>query len=353
MRYLTAPFASLVTCAVVAQPTIGPAQFFRPDHSYLRYSYDISPTNSAELIAADGDLYTIDLAWVNTATLYTSDSIACITAVGNYPYFTDYYDTANVQLSIRDRELGGVRTHLFLVHNDSVQHVGGQPYGTGGTGDDLVFQRYPDHAFETILFPDITYGTTWTDTIDGEFQDASGSDMHYLYGNSTTTADGAGSITLPDGTYLPHTLRLRTVRDYIDSNDFFGDTHRQDTLYTWWVDSWDGPLMTLPIGDYGMAHGYVSPLPFTFYIRLGVVQHVAVNEQAATPVRLGPNPCTDRLQVHGAANAQYAVHDGSGRVVMQGRLNGDMLDVRDLPIGSYTLQLGADPLGRMHFAVAR
>ncbi len=345
---LSIPFA-----VAYAQPTLGPHSFFQPEHGYLRFSYDIQPDHAAELIAADGDLYAIDLAWVNFATLYTSDSIVCGPAPDTYLFHNEDYDTANVQVTFHDRDLGGVRTHLFLVSDDSVKYVGGQPNGGGDTGDDLVFQRYPNRAFETILFPNIEYGTTWSDTIDGQFLDASGSDDHFLHGISTTTADGAGSITMPDGTYLPHTLRLRTVRDYMDMNAVFGDMHRQDTLYTWWVDSWDAPLMTLPIGSYGMTHGYVSPLPFTIYRRLGVVQQVGIAEDARNDLLIGPNPCSDRLYVQGSPRGAYAILDASGRVVRQGTTMEATIDVSRLANGTYSLAMPGSTAQRARFVVAR
>jgi hypothetical protein len=352
MRYLTVPFVICVS-ALAAQPTIGTDQFFQVGHGYLRHSYDILPNIAADLINADSADYAIDLDWVGSAPLYTSDSIVCTVPSGIYPYHPNDYDTANVQVTFRDLELNGVRTHLFLVRDASVEYVGGQPFGTGDTGDDLVFQRYPDQVFETVLIPGIELGTTWSGPIDGQFLDASGSDDHFLNGTSTTTADGSGSITLPDGTYLPHTLRLRTVREYMDSNALFGDTPRQDTLYTWWVDNWDGPLMTLPIGDYGLMHGLVSPLPFTLYGRLGVVQPTAVNELTAIAARLGPIPCSDRLVVHDAPNTTYRVVDASGRPVMHGTLSGGIVDVQHLAPGSYTLQLLTEPGRPSRFVVAR
>jgi len=352
MRHLSVPVILCVS-TLTAQPTIGPDQFFQVGHGYLRHSYDILPDVAEDLIAADGPDYAIDLDWVDSAPLYTSDSITCSAAGNEYPYYPDDYDTANVQVTFHDRELSGVRTHLFLVREGSVQYVGGQPFGTGDTGDDLVFQRYPDQVFETVLIPSIELGTTWSGPIDGRFLDASGSDDHFLTGTSTTIADGTGSITLPDGTYLPHTLRLRTVREYMDSNVVFGDTPRQDTLYTWWVDSWDGPLMTLPIGDYGLMHGFIAPLPFTLYTRVGEVQPAGMSEQAAIPVRLGPNPCSDRLWIHDATNTTYRVVDASGRTVMQGEPVNGSLDIQHLAPGSYTLRSLVEPRRRALFVVAR
>ncbi len=343
----------IVSPAAAQPPQLGPAQFFQVGHSYLRFSYEIDPDNAASLIAADGDGYAINLTWLHEAFLYTSDSIACTTAPTSYAYHTDYYDTANVQLSITDRMLGGTREHLFLVDDQQVQYVGGQPNGAGSTGDDLVFQRYPDNAFETVLQQDVVFGTTWTEIIDGQFYDGSGSDDHFITGTATTVADGAGQITLPDGTLLPHTLRLRTVRDYVDDNAVFGSIARQDTLYTWWVDSWDAPLMTLPVGDYGLMHGYVNPLPFTIYQRLNNAQTIA--ERGVEHVALSPNPCNSTLRIRSASGMQrYIIRDASGRLVQEGSVTGDRtLDVSQLINGSYLLRLDGDGVRQGRFVVLR
>lgn len=353
MRSLLAPLLLLMAAPLPAQPTIGPHSFFQPGHRYLRFSYDIHPDIASELIAADGDLYAIDLSWVNFATLYTSDSVLCGPAPGTYSHHSEYYDTANVQVTFRDRELGGIRTHLFRVTGDTVKYIGGQPNGSGDTGDDLVLQRYPNNVFETLLFPDITYGTTWTEEIDGIFLDGSGSDDHFLHGTSTTTADGAGSITLPDGTYLPHTLRLRTVRDYMDNNALFGPVPRQDTLYTWWVDSWDAPLMTLPVGDYGMMHGYIAPLPFTIHRRLGAVEPVGIHERANPSINLWPNPCSDLLYTNSGERCAYTITDASARVVDHGTINHRPLNTAHLANGSYVLRLHGGSPRRLSFVVWR
>lgn len=339
--------------ATAQPPQLGPDQFFQVGHSYLRSSYDIHPDTAASLIGAVGTFYSINLGWLPDAVLYSSDSIACHTAPSSYVFHSEYYDTANVQLTITDLTLGGVREHLFLVDDQRVQYVGGQPNGSGGTGDDLVTQRYPLNGFETVLRPDIVYGSTWTDTINGQFYDGSGSDEHYITGLATTVADAAGEITLPDGSLLPHTLRLRTVRAYLDSNVVFGNTLRRDTLYTWWVDSWDAPLMTLPLGYYAMMNGYVSPLPFTFYQRLGIAQ--SISEPVTGELPMSPNPCSTILHIGGApGTTPYSIIDTSGRVVGTGVLStAHELDVSGLPNGSYVVRVDGDvrPAGR--FTVAR
>ena len=102
MRHLSVPVILCVS-TLTAQPTIGPDQFFQVGHGYLRHSYDILPDVAEDLIAADGPDYAIDLDWVDSAPLYTSDSITCSAAGNEYHYYPDDYDTANVQVTFHDR----------------------------------------------------------------------------------------------------------------------------------------------------------------------------------------------------------------------------------------------------------
>lgn len=332
--------------AAAQVPVIGPAEFFQVGGSYHRDTYDIPPDEQAEMVAANGINYLVDLTWVNTAPHYTTDSIACTAAPSSYLYFSDYYDTANVLLTITDLAVNAISEYLFLVAPDTVRYVGGQPNGAWATGDDLVFQRYIDYGFERLLLSDMTFATTWTDIIHSRFLDASGSDDHFQNGTATTLVDGYGTVLLPDGAAIANTLRVRTVFDYEDVNVLFGTTEHHDTLYTWWAEGVSGPLMTLPIGHYGMMHGYVNPLPFTLYRQNAFVS--ITEHPNAAPVMF-PNPCTDRLCIGGMQpGTPYRLFDGTGHCTRSGVLDAaGALPTGTLAPGLYLLQAGRAPRVRV------
>jgi len=66
----------------------------------------------------------------------------------------------------------------------------------------------------------------------------------------------------------------------------------------------------------------------------------AVEEHAAVPFTVQPNPVIDVLTFNGAdANAAYQVLDASGRTVMAGRAAGGRMNVQALSTGAYVLRL--------------
>ena len=345
-------FVPIMASTMAQAPTIGTGQFFQVGQSYHRDTYDIHPDTLAQLVASGGANYAIDLGWVLNAPHYTTDSIVCTVAPGAYAYYTDYYDTANVMITITELGVNAISQYLFLDQPGNVQYVGGQPNGAFQTGDDLIFQRYTDDGFEKLLTDGMTLGTLWADSINARHLDASGSDDHFQIGTYTTVVDGYGSVTLPDGTVLQNTVRVCSVYDYMDFNFLFGDTQHNDTLYTWYTEDVSGPLMTLPIGHYSVTHGYVSPLPFALY-RQDAVNTII--EPIGQELSFFPNPCTNELQlsnVHGAM--PYTITDLLGKVVAFGVVGAQpTIDTSALPAGAYVLSLHGDRSAHGRFVVQR
>jgi hypothetical protein len=345
-------FVPIVYTTTAQAPAIGTGQFFQVGQTYHRDTYDIQPGTRAQLVAAGGANYAVDLGWVLNAPHYTTDSIVCTVAPGAYAYYTDYYDTANVMITITELGVNAISQYLFLGQPGNVQYVGGQPNGAFQTGDDLIFQRYTDDGFEQLLTDGMTFGTLWADSINARHLDASGSDDHFQIGTYTTVVDGYGSVTLPDGTVLLNTVRVRSVYDYMDFNFLFGDTQHNDTLYTWYTEDVSGPLMTLPIWHYSVTHGYVSPLPFALY-RQDAVN--AIIEPVGQELSFFPNPCTNALHlnnVHGAM--PYTITDLLGKVAALGVVGVQpTIDTSTLPAGAYVLSLHGDRLAHGRFVVQR
>lgn len=345
----------LLTAATFAQaPVIGPDQFFEVGRYYLRDNYDPPLPLVGTIIATDGPDYALDLTSLVDGILYGTDSVVCTAAPTLYAYHTDYYDTANVMITVNDVSTGEFSQYVFLDEPDRVRYVGGQPNGAGGTGNDLVLQRYLDNGFAIVLEAGMTYGYSSTETVDAEWVDLSGSDGHTVTGTVTNLIDGYGSITLPDGEVLPHTLRLRSVMSYTDENDLFGTIEHQDTLYTWYAEGYSGPVMTMGRGFYALTAGYVSPLPFTLYRPQAISTGVPAPAQASA-LTLVPNPTADRVHILGApSRAVYRLLDPQGRQVAQGRLDGQGgVNVGALPAGSYLLELPGTTHAPLRVLVAR
>lgn len=328
-----------VPLAIAAQ-TIGTGQFFQEGRSYLRDNYE-PPLALAEQLAASAGFFALDLTPLNDATLYGTDSVVCEAAPPAYAYFSDYYDTANVQLTVIDLALLSHSPYVFLRDASGVRYVGGRPNGASDSGNDLIFQRYPDNAFALVLEDTITPGWTHTEQVHATWYDASGSDDHFVDGTVSMVADGHGSMVLPDGTFLPSTLRLRSVMDYVDSSGFFGAHTRSDTLYTWYAEDTDGPVMTMQRGPYILTSGYISPLPLTVYRHAG---SSGVTERGASAggLRVFPQPIDTRVTVQlpeGWIGADLEIHDAQGACVRHVRVTTARVEVDrgGLPAGAYTL----------------
>ena len=334
-------------------PVIGAGQFFAVGQHYLRDNYDPQPVLAAELAASGIAGYALDLSPLNSAVLYNTDSVVCMTAPGSYLYYTDYYDTANVMLQVHD-EFGGITMFLFLTESDRVRHVGGGANGTSSMNE-TIFQQYPTNAFALVLQDGISHGFEHAEVIDGFWVDASGSDDHYVNGSLTMEADGYGSITMPDGALIENTLRLRSVMTYLDSNAVFGVTTHQDTLFTWYAEGLDGPLMTMARGHYALTSGYVSPLPLTVY-RQEAPNSVHGPEAATFRPQVFPNPFTEEAMVDlggfGPGAKHVTITDAQGRVVVQRSIADDrmILDANGFSPGLHVLRVsrtdGLTAMGR-------
>lgn len=312
-QFAAAGLLALATGSATAQsPVIGTDAFFQVGAAYLRDVHDVTPALEQALQAAVGPDYLLDLAPLSSAFLYTTDSLSCINAPGNYIFFPDYFDTANVALQLFDA-LGNDALYLFLHQADRIQYVGGAP---NGSFNEIVWQQFPDLRFTLELEEGIAYGHAHTDTVEGYFLDASGSDGHYVRGYRSTVADGYGSILMPDGTLVPQTLRMRSVITATDSNGFFGVNPIQDTLYTWYAEGVDGPLMTWGHNS-ALYAGYIGSARelLTVYRRSpGTGLSVPVAGMAAPSVV--PDPTTGPVLIRmGAADRPCTVRllDASGR----------------------------------------
>ena len=314
-------FTTLLFCTAAAavgqSPIVGTDEFFQVGGSYWRDHYDqLPPVLAQDLLASGTAGYVLDLAPLNNAFLYTTDSLICDVATGPYFWFADYYDTANVMLEVWD-ELGNDAMYLFLEEPGRVQYVGGAP---NGSFNEIVWQQFIDNVFRLELEDGITHGFAHTETIDGFLNDASGSDFHYTTGTRVLTADGYGSIIMPDGTLIENTLRLRSDITGVDSNAFFGINPFQTTLYTWYAEGIDGPLMTWGSAS-GLVAGYIvsSQQSLVLYRRAGGTGF-APAATVAQPLRIAPNPTNGPVYIsagEASARGTFSIVDPYGRTLQQ------------------------------------
>ncbi len=338
MRNILSSLTLLTVLPAIAQsPVIGTAQFFQPGPTYIRDNYDPPPAFIDALVMASGPGYSIDLSSVNTMFLYGTEELTRVPASGPYFYYPEYYDTANVRLFVH-QEQTDYGTFLFLTNEEGIHYIGGQPNGVTWPVES-IFMRYPDHSFPLELEDSMTYGYVHQADIIGEWNDASGSDEHFVTGSCMTEADGYGTVIMPDGTVIQNTLRLRTVIACTDSNALFGVNEQNDTLYTWYAEGLSGPLMTLARGSHALTAGYISFLPLAVYHPQSItgVPEIATRKPRIT---MAPVPSSGpvHIQVQDSHHeAALSVVDQEGRTLRQWMLTGgDMhVDTGDLSTGVY------------------
>ncbi len=330
--------------AIGQSPVIGTAQFFQLGQTYIRDNYIPETGFEDQLIQATGPDYTIDLTPLSSALVYGTEEVIREEATGPYMFYPDYYDTANVQITVQTGEFE-FGTFLFLEEPGIIRHVGGQPNGVTWMNE-AVWMRYPDNSFPLELQDNMTYGFEMAGIIDGEWSDVSGSDEHYVSGSSTTDVDGYGTITMPDGLVIDNTLRIRTAHAYVDSNALFGVNAYNDSIYTWYAEGRSGPLMTLRRGNHVLGSGYVSHLPLTVY-RQSSTQSISAQPEVPEP-SVFPNPFNAHavlLWPVGDGNEPVIITDVQGRVVQHGQLRAGRLELnadRFTP-GLYLYVIGDGP----------
>ena len=65
----------------------------------------------------------------------------------------------------------------------------------------------------------------------------------------------------------------------------------------------------------------------------------AAKDQKSNEIFLYPNPSTGKIQVVGKHDFDYEVLDMQGNVLLQGKSEGDSIDVNELPMGQYILRI--------------
>lgn len=205
-----------------------------------------------------------------------------------------------------------------------------------GTHADEVLIIYSDEA-KHLPFP-CAYQTSWTDQSAAEFEIQGFTD--HRSGSITGTADGYGTLTLPNGTY-DNVLRIHLLEELVDSTEFF-TFQTVNERYIFFSAAYSYPLAlvnTTLLSIFGQTDTIRSAQwmedPGTAVPRV---------ERDSDQLDLFPVPASDILHFTWPEimNGQpvVSITDAQGRTVrnlpgfrMQGRSG--QLDLRGLPPGIY------------------
>lgn len=155
-------------------------------------------------------------------------------------------------------------------------------------------------------------------------------------GNRINEVDGWGEVTTPFGTFA--SLRVKTTLNMVDSIyiDAFGfgfEIPRPETIeYKWLASGMGVPVLTLT-ESFGVLNG------IEYQDSLRVVP-LSLNEAEPIKANIWPNPANEMVWFQtNNQNLQFEVISLYGKVVMNGKLEGDGLDVSSLANGTYTVRL--------------
>lgn len=203
-----------------------------------------------------------------------------------------------------------------------------------------------------LYLSDNAYGSTTTEDLIASFETVYGSDLNWFF--DTWVYDWA----YPDYNYSWNTFQTGSNWDitiYLDQEqvvgpvfvmpvDFLISGSDTDTLVTMWNELQnDSETFTLPFQPTGVI---LDPLNHILHADLPGVGIEEEPENTITGMRIIPNPAVSLIGFECAteAGSTASVYDLSGRCVLRMQLqeNQNMLNVADLPSGSYTLRIESD-----------
>jgi len=193
---------------------------------------------------------------------------------------------------------------------------------------------------EEVLHYPFNYTNTYVDNFSSVF--VSGGYTFYRSGTVTVTADGYGTLILPNGTYS-NVMRVHFVEDYQDSTDLGGFPYvipYTNDEYMWYLNG----------NHYAIAAVYTftsSGSPNSVGLYLGTI--VGINESADNSdlFTTFPSPASTEINIltEGATNfEEYEITSISGANVMKSQISSTLsskltLDISDLPSGIYFIEL--------------
>jgi hypothetical protein len=247
----------------------------------------------------------------------------------------DFFPDADVAL----QSTGALNNATFYdVQPDGVYDLG--TYDSGGP----VTVLYTD-VKNTMRYP-CALGTTWTD--DAAFETTvDGNPISAATSTSTYTADGSGTLILPNGTY---TNVLRLTHTSSETAESFGSTFvitKEEVIFR---RPGTREVLASTIHHTYFTNGGLTDELFQSYYLISVTTNIT--ENAATAFTMFPNPAKDVVNVtmNRTDNAQLTVTDALGRVVFAispTSAASFTLDVRNWSAGLYQIQL-LDGKGTTH-----
>ncbi len=217
MKKISLLFSIFVTGYCMSQPILtkaNTAPTIGDSYTYSRINWNGSP-------GASGANQTWDFSNIVTTTTVQMDFVSPSTC----PSFSSF-PTANVSTNI-----GSIQYDYNNITNSAWERVG--LYATG--------VPVPYSNPEDILHFPFTYNNTYVDAFGGTFTSGI---LFQRAGTVTVTADGYGTLILPNST-INNVLRVKVVEDYGDSNNGSELYHYNIDIYMFYKIGIHTPILAL------------------------------------------------------------------------------------------------------------
>ncbi|HKC68949.1 MAG TPA: T9SS type A sorting domain-containing protein [Bacteroidia bacterium] len=217
----------------------------------------------------------------NLSSLTTTGTVSYTAVNPSSTSYSSSFSNANVC------ESGGSAGYYgYYKTSSSALQIYGDVIATGTTSIVIPYSNPED----MIHFP-FTYNDTYTDTWAGTFTNGT---MFYRRGTDSVTADGYGTLILPNGTYS-NVLRVHFVQNYQDSANF-GTPYiitYHNSEYMWWLNGNHYPIATL--SDFSSSAG--SPSQTGSYLKT-IVAGIENVSEVTNSCTVFPNPASTNITLH-------------------------------------------------------
>lgn len=344
MKHVYSFLLSILSIGLIAQPVIT-ADWIVTGAVGLSSTVDASTTPDPGPAGAN-------VTWDFSNVEPNDTAIQVYTTFGDpdtTPY-ADLFPEANlVQITL------GVNIYIYLrLTNDEFE-----AYGLATEGFTLIY----NDPVTLVEFP-FTYQSSFDDTFEGtsEIQADTIQILTYLSGNSSVTADGWGTIMLPQGN-IGNVLRIQTTQANRDSSDFglgiMSISHTESTTYSWFSPDHNGILANHTTSS-GYSVAIFGGLPldtteipetseFTYDPTAGTSSVKAV--QLVDELIIAPNPVSESVNVRITHERNESFHvsifDLNGKNILEDKVhvsNGTQTYALPAPgqAGNYILTLQND-----------
>jgi hypothetical protein len=209
-----------------------------------------------------------------------------------------------------------------------------------GINSSSITMNFTNSAI-SMRYP-FNYGDVVTDNFSGSFTfSLSGS----ASGNATVSADGTGTLVLPNGIVLNNVLRVKSVQN-TNFNAFIITGNMKQTMYSWYHASQKFPVLSINYQSISIS-GSGSPtitaqvMGNTNDFTIGMKENYLPSDNF---IKLFPNPAADHLNVlvSQGKTLKIQVLDINGKKMIEQDNDLEVVNIKHLESGMYFILVHTD-----------